>query len=356
MNVTQAIIGNKYTVTSGVWFKEGDVVTLVALDNDLGAEFENAAGLVHFKRFENVEPVVKTPAELAGFVIGNLYKVVDGSKTYSNFRTGDVVEFIRDDKSNQPDFKRVNDGSTQYVMLAALVAYVKTPAEVLGLVIGKSYVAGSASVYAGKVVTFIEDDGTDIPKFNFNDGSKSDYVRIRGMVEFVEPTKTPAEAAGLKVGSTARLTSEQFGNAAGTLVKLSTDDGSRMPSFEVLQGKYKGDDLYFYVSTVTPATGTPAELAGLEIGKKYVITSAEGSFVAGQVVTFKEDDGTRVVPFEPIDGNEWAYAYITNVTPYVAPPAPAVTFVDAGDATTIVVAAKLTSAQREAIQAVVNAG
>jgi hypothetical protein len=66
-----------------------------------------------------------------GFVIGQKYVVskdVDGER-HHKFNTGDVLEFIFDDGSLNPHFRRVSDKATAYVNIKRLTPLEPVPEE-----------------------------------------------------------------------------------------------------------------------------------------------------------------------------------------------------------------------------------
>ena len=277
MEKSQAKVGMKVRVTSinGV-FERGEIVTISTIEGLLGCAATNADNKTLYKRYSNLE-VVLTPAQEAGFVIGNLYQVTDNSPSCApRFSVGDVIEFIEDDGTVQPDFRRNSDGETQYVKLAALVPYVeleKTPMEAAGYKVGDKFIVTRDSNFAkGTIITFTQDDDSTIPRFTDRDGV-SRYEGMSNIKPYVEAEKTPAQEAGVVLGTKARAISKTWGVPAGSLLELTGDDGTTHPRWQVLDGKRAGEFVWYPLSHVTLDLTSTAETKATTANGTTTITT-----------------------------------------------------------------------------------
>lgn len=111
------------------------------------------------------------------------------------FKVGDVVEVNHFDYTNNPKFKRLIDGKSQYLHYSQVVPFVEqvAPVNKFGFKLGDKFkviVADDFSI--GDVVTLTKDDGTNCPWFCNQDG--------RVMFEYYEylqlvPEGSPVEIA-----------------------------------------------------------------------------------------------------------------------------------------------------------------
>lgn len=125
----------------------------------------------------------QSPAQKAGISIGDKFKVIvdgEGGGYYHEYRVGDIIEFNRDDNSDNPRFKRVSDGKIQYMRFELIEKIEDTPASRRGLEVGKKYriVSGYPEDHdfpVGTVVTFTCDDGSECPRFDGENDSGDGY-------------------------------------------------------------------------------------------------------------------------------------------------------------------------------------
>jgi hypothetical protein len=222
------VIGNKYVVVkevggNGCYFRVGEVVIFENDDNTTAPSFkwttrepnQHKGSGSWYMNIDKVEPYIedtRTPAQKAGFVIGEKYEVLDngeeqGVGRWHRYIKGDVVEFTHDDNSERPEFKRISDGETQWMNFDQLKKYVdtRTPAQKAGLIIGQQYYVSvdSDSGSAGTIVYFTEDDGTDRPWF----GDTERNLRHAPLISDVKPV---SEAPNTTITFNKRLTEAQI--------------------------------------------------------------------------------------------------------------------------------------------------
>lgn len=343
------IIGNQ-SETGSIRLNVGDIVTLTSDDKSSQPCFTRVSdGVKGYVFLTAIGDVVKTPAELAGLVIGQEYEVItDFGSGSSLFQTGDVVKFTDDDGTNYPGFRRVSDNDFNFVKLTAIgPVKKKTPAEVFGLKVGGKarIVRGSGT---GNIVTLLKDDGTDIPEFTKADG-ETEYLSITRMELY---NGSPVEAAGYKIGDKFRLlaNSRDF-FVEGSIITLTRDDGTRVPEFtgpkrsDPSHTNYKG---YAGLDEITPYKPTPMEEAGYKVGDKVEVTTAY-NFSVGDVLVITRDDGDAMPKVKLANGSGGErYERITRFKPYVAPVTKTVRIVVNGST---VESKELTQAQLDAVLA-----
>ena len=206
-----------------------------------GFDWGRAGGL------ELIEEDTRTPAQKAGLVIGEKYRIVpsviDGSEHYA-IPAGDVVTFIEDDETSCPRF-RTEGGARHFINLERIgEKFEATPAEKLGYKVGDKFVVEHFSTFdKGSIITLHRDDGSSCPLFvgegtRFRcgpDETPGAYVSLDSVRKY-EPT--PAEEAGFKVGDQAVVIDDECGFKAGQLVTLFSDDGSTCPTWKGENTRY----------------------------------------------------------------------------------------------------------------------
>lgn len=189
---------------------------------------------------------------------------------------------------------------------------------------------------------------TEIETYGYivTDANGRDYYKDAETIQFYQ--KTPAEELGYKLGDKFLVLK---GMAEGEIFTFCEDDGTVCPYFKTATGRTVAKHLKDVETYVEPVK-TPAQLAGLIIGEKYIITGTYFiSFSIGTVVTFSEDDKSTSPRFSGIniEGNQVSsWARIADVAPYVAPSTTVVT----KDGVTTITTAALTEEQ---IQEVLDA-
>lgn len=239
----------------------------------------------------------------------------------------------------------------------------KTPAEDLGMEIGKQYVVTEPSrgwFKDGAIITFVDDDRSTIPAFTgeYTDSTAASlnvangtvgrgYHHITSLKPYVK--QTPAEKAELVVGGIYRLTESYMTIAMNTQMEMIADNKDFMPKFKLLEGKHEGARVYIDIKRVGKEK-TPRQKLGYKLGDKFKAVSG-ANCRAGEVFTLHRDDGTAIPYFKDGKGNEFI-EMLYAVKPYVEPVkvAPEVVFMSLPHKTFIEVMAQLTDAQKEAVR------
>jgi hypothetical protein len=279
--------------------------------------------------------------EKSQMVVGKKYKVTGGTL----LNVGDILTFVALDSNSGGDFIRDSDGYESYKRYEN-VEEVGTPAELAGIKVGIDYelTRDFHGFPVGTIVTLVKDDGSTMPYFQGTYGSrialKFDEIKL-----YVKPL-TPMEKKGYKLGDKFIVTRNSNFNE-GDIIEFTRDDDSDIPFFTKLGKTYEDCE---NMACIAPYVPTPAQAAGLVVGKKYKLTRSEGAFDEGEVVTFSRDDGSRCPAFTTVRGGTY-YAYITSVEAFV----PEVAFTDYAAFTSITTNVKLSQAQKDAIKAIVEA-
>lgn len=138
---------------------------------------------------------------------------------------------------------------------------------------------------------------------------------------------SPAQKLGYEIGDKFEVIEESCYFAKGTIVTFVEDDWSDCPAFEgetvnnsgmssPVKGMHRA-----YKELDTLRKLTPAQAAGLVVGKKYKVISmhkySSGPKI-GDIVTFSRDDGS-VIPWFTMANGADVCPYITSVEPYIEP-------------------------------------
>ena len=348
MESSQAIVGNKYNVTTGNY--AGSVVELVRMVSGTGGVFRNAQGNEIFKALWNVEPVAatKTPAQRLGMKVGD--KFVTTGYGLGWFKDEAVLTFTKDDGTTTPGFNGPHRKGGHFVDgfhdIAALKPYIQTQAEQAGLKVGGVYrlTNAIADVFANTMVKLDYDDNSGMPLFEIMEGAQVGekmYVRLTN----ITAGNTPRMEKGYKLGDKFEML-ESSNFSKGEIVTLRRDDNTDLPEFE----NDKGRTGYELLKFVKPYVPTPAKLAGLKIGNLYVLKADNGMVGnKGDVVVFDTDDNTELPRFRMRETDERLFTRISNVEAFT----PDVRFMSLPHKTFIEVNLPLTEAQKEAIRKLV---
>lgn len=270
------VIGKKYALRINEGdLKAGDLVTFTNDDGSSMPRFD-AEGLDGDDGWTYIcisDIIVSdaTPAQAAGYAIGQKFKVIggfEGSSIHNGdhaFAEGDIVTLTKDDGSSNPRFYRGNDTSdTQYIYLSDVVAYKETPVEKAGYKIGDKFTViqnPHGFFKEGAIVTLTRDDESSVPEFTGPDkttgNTRKGYAALNDVTPFIEPKKTPVQEAGFVVGQKFTLLKATLGwFPRGAIITLTKDDGTTRPEFSgphesgsgvTRQGYAKIEDIVPYV-------------------------------------------------------------------------------------------------------------
>lgn len=217
---------------------------------------------------------------MSNFIIGDKVVVIDGGKSYSSY----------DEWASRVGLNKWAEGN-----------YLQNKDE--GVVVAIApWDTGSETILLA-----VEKDG------------KQYIIGAKGVEKYVKGTRTPAQKAGLILGSQYEVISTDCHSfKMGSVITFKVDDKTKYPVFIAENGDVQSlrpEQVKPYVDA-----RTPAQKAGLVIGERYLI-SEECDHGMGVVVYLVEDDGSTC-PFFNTKKDTSGTCYVPDVnevTLYVEP-------------------------------------
>lgn len=321
--------------SSGHGFCIGQRVQLKEDDNSNTPLFEGEDGFLWYVRLSEIQRVILSPLEKAGYAVNDIVYVTNNDYDTS----GKVCRITRDDGDRYPrlealdgsDFDRVGLDSFRKATEGEINMSHLTPLQRAGFKVGdivRVTVEGKAT--SGMLCRIERDDADESPKLTAYDDSEWEYVRIGGFVK-AEPEEvlTKAQRAGWSVGSLGLVLEEDGSFEQGSVIRLERDDCTTCPRFESLDGDitgymYLGVDVALLqradgVPVVVEPKKTPAQVLGWELGDYGVVNQSDSALNQGDIVRFKYDDASDWPQFDVIAStseitHRTRYLTLSNVT------------------------------------------